>query len=548
MTLAPECLDIKWDGASLVVVLVAILIAVPATAVTLWLYRRAVARAMRDSAGERLAADLASDAAAAPVAPLQISAGGDELPVTPSMAASRSAMRGLSGAYALAGFVHSVVTTALWFVLNDVDFRPFRVLLVWLPFAWPVVLGVMLTATTTRAQRYSLTVGYFLVLLMADAGAEVFGLRYQPGFGELFVYWAAVMGLPTLIIALLGNRAWRSVGLVALFLGLAISASLLFGFQALGCLTLTTRSELLLTTFYYLLAALVLGSVLLAGSWLKRSYQAKRTSDQMLVLDGWWLLVTLLQLLFELGPSGLSATAFLLSYVAYKVVLRTALPRVASASSRGSPPSLLLLRVFGYTRRTRGLIDQVGQFWRHCGPINMIGGVDLATSLVEPDELAQFWMGRLRRAFIANGADLQARLAALDRRPDPDGRYRVNEFFCYDNTWQATVRDLARASSAVIMDLRGFGRQNRGCEYELGLLMNEVPLARIVLLIDGSSRREELESLLQSFWGKLHAASPNRVLERPVLQLLLVRDESGTLDRVMSRLFASADALGSASP
>ena len=354
-------LDIKWDGASLVVVLVAILIAVPATAVTLWLYRRAVARAMRASAGERLAADLASDAAAAPVAPLQISAGGDELPVTPSMAASRSAMRGLSGAYALAGFVHSVVTTALWFVLNDVDFRPFRVLLVWLPFAWPVVLGVMLTATTTRAQRYTLTVGYFLVLLMADAGAEVFGLRYQPGFGELFVYWAAVMGLPTLIIALLGNRAWRSVGLVALFLGLAISASLLFGFQALGCLTLTTRSEFLLTTFHYLLAALVLGSVLLAGSWLKRSYQAKRMSDQMLVLDGWWLLVTLLQLLFELGPSGLFATAFLLSYVAYKVVLRTALPRVASASSRGSPPSLLLLRVFGYTRRTRGLIDQVGQ-------------------------------------------------------------------------------------------------------------------------------------------------------------------------------------------
>ena len=198
--------------------------------------------------------------------------------------------------------------------------------------------------------------------------------------------------------------------------------------------------------------------------------------------------------------------------------------------------------MFGYTRRTRALIDQVGQLWRHNGPIDMIGGTDLATALIEPDELAQFWTGRLRGSFIGNAADLQSRLRALDDRPDPDGRYRINEFFCHDNTWQATVRALARRSTAVLMDLRSFGRQNRGCEFELSLLLHEVPLARIVLLIDGSTRREDLEPLLRSAWSALPDTSPNRSLQFPTLQLLQAGDERGTLERVMSRLFASAEA------
>lgn len=527
MTLAPECLGIKWDGAALAVVLFAIPLAALITVLTLALYRRAVERAMRASAGERLPAVSAVAPAAGAVRPLQIgSAGDDGLPPAPRMQASRGAMRGLSRAYALAGLAHSLVVTGLWFALNDVDFRPFRGLLTWLPYAWPIVLGLMLTATTTRRQRYVLIGGYFTLLLIADTAAEAFGLRFKPGFGELFLLWALVMGPPTLVIALLGNRAWRSVGLFALFLGLALSGSYQLGFQALGCLTLSTRSSALLKSFDYLLWALVLACCALAG-WalirVKRRYEARRTSDQMLVLDGWWLLVTLFQSLFQLSASGPNAVTFLLGYVAYKIVLRIALPRLSSPPGAGSAQPLLLLRVFGYTRRTRALIDQVGQFWRHNGPINMIGGSDLATALIEPDELAQFWTGKLRRSFIANAADLQARLQALDDRPDPDGRYRINEFFCHENTWQAAVRELARRSSAVLMDLRGFGRQNRGCEYELGLLLHEVPLARIVLLIDGSTRRQELESVLQLVWDRLPDGSPNRGPQHPALQLLHTR-------------------------
>lgn len=545
MTLAPACFAFKWDGAAAAVVLFAIPLAVLITTLTLWLYRKAVERSMRASAGERVPADspLAPQASAVP--PLQISVSGEGgPPATARMQESRAAMRELSRAYALAGFAQSLVVTVLWFVLNDVEFRPARSLIAWLPYAWPIVLGLMLTATTTRRQRYAMIGGYFAILLIADAGAEVAGLRYKPGFGELFLLWASVMAPPTLVIALLSNRAWRSVGLFALFLGVALSLSYQLGFQALACLALSTRSSVLFGSFDYLLWSLVL-ACFASAAWIlarvARRYEARRTSDQMLVLDSWWLLVTLFAVLFQLGTSGLTAFTIIFAFVAYKAVLHIALPRLASSSAAGTPQSLLLLRVFGYTRRTRTLIDQVGQFWRHNGPINMIGGADLAASLIEPDELAQFWTGGLRRRFIANAADLQSRLQAIDSRRDPDGRYRINEFFCHDDTWQAVVRGLAQRSEAVLMDLRSFGRKNRGCEFELGLLLHEVPLARIVLLIDSSTRREDLEPLLQSVWSRLPDTSPNHGLRFPALQLMQAADESATFERVMSRLFACAE-------
>lgn len=545
MDLAPECV-FPWNGAASGIVDVAVPIAALITAVTLYLYRRAVERAMRASAGERVP-NGSAEAGAPPGMPLTISVVANlDGVIPPQLAVARAALRRTSTIYVAAGFAHSVVALGLWFALNNLAPSPTRVLLIWLPYAWPIVLTLMLTATATRRQRHLLIGAYFAALLAADAGADLLGLRFKPGFGELLLMWALVMGPPTLVIALLGNRAWRSVGMIALLVGIALSGGFQLGFMGLGCLLLTTRSPLLLLAFDYLLAALVAGSVALASWWLARlvrSYRAKRHSDQMLALDGWWLLVTLFQLLFALGSSGMAAFSSLLAFAAYRAVSRTALRRAAGDPSAGAPPAMLMLRVFGYTRRTRRLTDQVGQTWRQVGPIDMIGGTDLATALIEPDELMTFWSGRLRQAFVANDAELQQRLATRDEGRDPDGRYRINEFFCHDNTWQATVRALARRSRVVLMDLRGFGKQNRGCEFELGLLLNEVPLQRVVLLIDRDTRLDELTPLLHERWSRLSASSPNRSLAKPKLTLLQAdkEGEGGTLARVLSHLFAAAE-------
>lgn len=539
MTLAPAC-TFALDGAVSSILILAIPLAILATALTILLYRKSVEKAMRFSAGDLVAAGLTSSEGAA-VNPLTISTLHTDTPAPALMRQSRSAMRRLVTVYALAGLVQSAVVVVLYFLLNDLAFKPVRTFMVWLPFAWPIILTLTLIGTTTRRQKYSLIGGYFLALLLMDVAADVFGLRYKPGFGELLLLWALFMGLPTLVMALFSNRAWRSVGLIALFLGIVLAGSLLLGFQGIGCLALSTYSTHLIFNLQWYLGGLVL--LFFALAWwglrkLTRRYQAKQYSDQMLVLDSWWLLITMIELLYELGSSGILSLSYLLAFVAYKATTWIGLRRLRATLTPTPPSALLMLRVFGYSARTRQLTDQVGQYWRYSGPINMIGGADLATALIEPDELMQFWSGKLRQSFVANEADLTARLQTLDTRRDPDTRYRINEFFCHDNTWQATVKALAQRSAAVLMDLRGFGKTNRGCEFELEMLLGEVPLNRVLLLVDATTRMDELESMLQAAWRKIPDSAPNRVLQEPVLYLFQVTDSDRALRPLLSRLFA----------
>mgnify|MGYP006921750830 FL=1 len=49
---------------------------------------------------------------------------------------------------------------------------------------------------------------------------------------------------------------------------------------------------------------------------------------------------------------------------------------------------------------------------------------------VDPGDFLRFATGDIATSFVTTQDDLQRRLAALDTTPDPDGRYRVNEFCC----------------------------------------------------------------------------------------------------------------------
>ncbi len=108
------------------------------------------------------------------------------------------------------------------------------------------------------------------------------------------------------------------------------------------------------------------------------------------------------------------------------------------------------------------LFDVVDRFWRRVGAIQMIAGVDLARRTVEPHEFLDFISGKLARRFIDGPAELEQRMQERDSKPDRDLRFRVNDFFCYDDTWKMVLTRLARESDAVLMDLRGFTRSNAG--------------------------------------------------------------------------------------
>jgi len=135
--------------------------------------------------------------------------------------------------------------------------------------------------------------------------------------------------------------------------------------------------------------------------------------------------------------------------------------------------------------------------------------MDVARARFEPDEFIDFLSGRLGNAYINSDVDLDRRLAALRLRPDPDGRYRVNEFFCRCDTWQKTVTRLMAQSDLVAMDLRGLTSQRRGSIFELGILIDEVPLNRVVLLTDKTTDGLLLRQTLGDLWRNMSARSPN---------------------------------------
>ena len=64
-------------------------------------------------------------------------------------------------------------------------------------------------------------------------------------------------------------------------------------------------------------------------------------------------------------------------------------------------------------------------------------------------------------------------------------------------------------SDLVAMDLRAFTAQKEGCIFELGALIDEVPLQRVVLLIDQTTDELFLRRTLADLWRKISLQSPN---------------------------------------
>jgi len=107
-------------------------------------------------------------------------------------------------------------------------------------------------------------------------------------------------------------------------------------------------------------------------------------------------------------------------------------------------------------------------------------------------------------------AALEQRLAETEPRCDPDGRYRSSSFFCYDDTWKMVLGRLAEDSDAVLMDLRGFTMEARGCIYEINELLDVMPLECIVFIIDRTSDEIGLAHVFYDGWARIGRTSPNR--------------------------------------
>lgn len=514
-------------------------------------YRRAVAREMAATVGFR------SGAPSVPAEPVPRPRGDAALYRRMLRGARMNAMR-----YALAGGVFALVfAVAAHFVYPSGLGVPGFLVAVWIYF-WPVLVALPLIVPAMGRAWFAWVFGYFAVLALLGVWASTVMNLPAFTFGAISLperstmtpagmirLWLTVNAGPTLLAWLCLRRRVRAVAPLVLaivtvaLVGTLTAALALFsprGVDAAVAFSVATGVHV-----GWLVAATYAGALAGFGvlGWLfaraiAHAYRQRRASDQSLMVDslfavfaatyGMWLV---------LGGVAWIATAAL-ALAAYGLTW-AAMASIFAARS-GIAPGLAFLRVFSLGRRSESLLDAVAGYWRIVGTVQMITGPDVAHATVQPHQFLDFLSGTLGRHFVRDDASLERSLAQAERTPDPDGRFRINSFFCHADSWQAVLPRLVRAGDIVLMDLRNFSAANAGCLHELRYLAREVPVDRCVLIVDHTTDEAFLELALQQAREQLPLESPDRQRDFGADAMYRFRSGGGGVRDLLRRLCAAA--------
>jgi hypothetical protein len=454
----------------------------------------------------------------------------------------------LAAIYGLAGLAAATVLTIL-FALGS-EFSALRAFVVCYTFCWPLIPTLSALLVIPLRRTLLAFMGYVLagVVIISIWSAVSHFLVHQAAASPYenavsFLKFLTLQAwLPFLVICITSNRRPRSV------VPLVLAGLLVFSFSNLLVQTAfiaafdypIVRERLLrfdgrlIYALWMLIAALPVGYACWLGlRRLNRHFEQKSFSDVQLLVDAWWLIIVFHQTAIISSDFGWGGLLGLLAFVAYRLVAALGL----AFWHTGSPGNrrLLLLRVFGFQHRTERLFDSIGQRWRFAGSVNMIAGADLAMRAIYPRDLINFVSGRLRRSFVVRPEDLAERVRQLDETRDPDGRFRVNNVFCYEDTWRAALTALLRRSDLVLMDLRSFSASNSGCIFELRQLVENSLLSRTIFVVDDTTNVQLLETTLNDqIAGDLDAP------RLPITTEFVKSRSTSELNRVYKALYALA--------
>ena len=486
----------------------AILLTVIVSRVILAWYRHAVVRSMRVSGGasvetgpwiERRSTEL-------------LGSDGPKAPLT--VAVEGKLRRRVAVVYGLGGLAAAAAMAALFLVALGDAFLPVRAFVVFWAFCWPIAPTVSFLLVQARGRALLVFAAYVAVGLFATIILSAV-MRYAFGWANslplenalaFLQFLAFEAWLPFLIILATSARRIRSVAPLVLAGLLVFSFSnIAAGYGLIAAMDFAAIREFALSwnarTAYngwYMLAALPIGyGCWQALRWLGRHYEEKAFSDAQLLVDAWWLIITFVFSVFlmtDLGWIGLPLG--LAAFVLYRAVVAAGLALWRLGDHRLANRHLLLLRVFGFQRRTETLFDTVAQRWRWLGSVRIIAGADLATRIIGPGDLISFMGGRLRQLFLRRDTASLERLDELDEARDPDGRYRVNKVYCHQDSWQPALQRLLSTTDFVLMDLRGFSGNNQGCLFELQQLVEQDFVRRTVFVVDDTTDTKLLERTL----------------------------------------------------
>ena len=495
------------------------------------LYRRAVLRQMQSRLDPMTPPPAATETATPsdePIqTPLRVNVVDSTSPTTgsPKLGGLYSALldgpRRAAMIYTVAGLCYGLVTTLIFLRATKSEFQLLKFMVVFWHYAWPVAITLSLLAASSWRAKLKVFATYFLIIVVLGV-MSVVG-NSASNWLQIVALWFTTNFPAALLLLAFLNRRVQAVGpLVLTFMVLAATGLVLLPTFAINIgeiwnPLMSVRAALgwgISSIFNLVFLVGVLGFALLgwlAVRWIGSWYRRKKISEQSITMDAIWLLFAIFQavgLIFE-GEHWFSVS--LLAFAVYKGTAWAGF----WIANRYAPlsqvhPNLLVLRVFSPGKRSEQFFDTLSKHWRPVGSMLLIAGPDLAASTIEPHEFLDFLSGNLSRQFIDSSQTLETRLRQMDLRPDHDGQFRVNDYFCYDDTWKMVLSRLVRESDGAIMDLRGFSAQNSGCIFEIRELVNLMPLGQVTFLIDDSTDEPFLQQILQQSWDEMSHKSPNR--------------------------------------
>lgn len=409
------------------------------------------------------------------------------------LASVRRATWAAYGAFVVAGIAIVPIGHAL-----AVPDRIGYFLAVWFVGAVPALVNVRPQGSKTVVLIGSVVLGLVLGVLEAGrAESELSDVIWAPGLLAALYFTIAHRTLRSVVIPL--------TLLVTVVLSGVIAAS--WFFIVVSCVPepASAMAWSLVTT------SLASGMMALGGS----VYAGRKAVDAMARLQERGVLsdisisagigVTFIALLFAVAlgfDSGLAmwqlglvgAVWAGLACAAYAAIVRRGTPPVASRS-------LLVLRVFSRSKAAERLLDAVQTDWRYVGPVYQIAGPDLIRLNVDLYEFGKFVNAKLHELFLFGAVSRDQLLGRLVRRPDREGRFRVNEIFCFESAWRATVEQLMDVSDAILLDVRGFGPERKGTAFELELLVRRGFTLKVVALGDRTTNWDYFDQRIRDAGG-----------------------------------------------
>ena len=428
-------------------------------------------------------------------------------PLPVSLADNRSAGRRVTMLLIASSCLVSLTSSCIWWALKFPGERLTArgVTVVAFLYLWPLVPGLALFWRWSHKRLFA------TMLLWVTAVFALLLWEFDLLLALKFVAFEIALPLVLLFLIFLGS-ATRAIAPWLLMPAAMLVAAALAGLEALTYMA-QRESPLLksliaplewlprwigvfvvFALFMLLFAIIAWWPMRMLGRALGHAYSRKWLSDLLVVFTGVWAFALTDRVLSLSTDAGAKAFALYLPLLWIPAVMLFAGRRRRA----GRAPTLLVLRVFQRDQQAQSLFDHVVERWRLSGNTLLIAGTDLADRTLDADDIFQFLDRRLAERFIVSPADVARRTAAFDMAVDIDGRYRVNECYCHDTTWQYALQALIRYSDVVLMDLRGFQVNNAGCRYELTTLAQAERELRVVVLTDSRTDRAAAQEAIAS--------------------------------------------------